>query len=148
MENNQSNQPGNEETHSHEKSSHPMMDQLKKVKSNIEHFAKEANISQLQDSVKSVVKEAQKDFSKLVNKDLVEVKKKFEKEKAQIEKTFKSVMTKEMSAAKKFIQSQKKEISALQNRLEKLMASKKKSSMTKTVKKTAKKVSKKASKKK
>jgi ABC-type transporter Mla subunit MlaD len=124
---------------------HSVMDSLKKVKSNIESFAKEANISQLQDSVKSMVKEAQKDFSKLVNKDLVQMKKKFDKEKAQIEKTLSSVMTKEMASAKKFIAAQKKEINVLQNKLEKLVAAKKKSPAKKKVAK--KKASKKSAKK-
>jgi hypothetical protein len=146
MENNQSNQG----SANHEESKgHSVMDQIKKVKSNIENFAKEANISQLQDSVKSVVKEAQKDFSKLVHKDLSDVKKKFEKEKAQIEKTLKSVMNKEMMHAKKFISAQKKEIAGLQSKLEKLVASKKKSSVPKkAAKKVVKKAAKKASKKK
>jgi hypothetical protein len=146
MENNQSNQG----SANHEESkSHSVMDQIKKVKSNIENFAKEVDISQLQDSVKSVVKEAQKDFSKLVHKDLSDVKKKFEKEKAQIEKTLKSVMNKEMMHAKKFINDQKKEIAGLQSKLEKLVASKKKSAAPKkAAKKVVKKAVKKASKKK
>lgn len=145
MENNQSNQG----SANHEESkSHSVMDQIKKVKSNIENFAKEVDISQLQDSVKSVVKEAQKDFSKLVHKDLSDVKKKFEKEKAQIEKTLKSVMNKEMMHAKKFINDQKKEIAGLQSKLEKLVASKKKSAAPKkAAKKVVKKAVKKASKK-
>ena len=60
-----------------------------------------------------------------------------------------SVMNKEMMHAKKFINDQKKEIAGLQSKLEKLVASKKKSAAPKkAAKKVVKKAVKKASKKK
>ena len=104
-----------------------VMDSLKNIKTNIESFAKEANIGQLQDTVKGMVKDARKDFTNLLNKDLAEIKKTFAKEKQAMT----NLMAKEVNQAKKFLGQQKKEIEVLQKKLEKIVASKKKQTVTK-----------------
>lgn len=129
-------------------SAHPVIDALKNVKSTVENLTSDKNVAQVKDTVKSLIKEAQKDFSSLVNKDLALVKKKIAQERAQFDKEIK----KQKAAAKKFIEAQKKEISNLQARLEKMVKSskggakkvaKKAPTTRKAVKKVAKKVTKK-----
>lgn len=120
---------------------------VKTVKNTVETFTSEANIKQIKASVRKLVQDAQKDFSKLVDKDVAAAKKKFNAEKVLLDKEVK----KQTLAAKKFIATQKKEVAALQARLEKLVGNtKKKAAPAKkaTAKKaTAKKVVKKATKK-
>ncbi len=99
----------------------PVMDALKNVRSTVETFASEGNISQLKETVKSVVKDAQKEFSGMINRDLANVKKTFAQERAVLEKELK----RQSASAKKFIAAQKKEIATLQGRLEKLVKAKK-----------------------
>lgn len=101
---------------------HPVMDALKNVKTTVENFTSDKNIAQVKNTVKNMVKDAQKEFSALVSKDLANVKKKFAAEKASLDKEIK----KQSTIAKKFIATQKKEVAALQARLEKLVAMKKK----------------------
>lgn len=125
-----------------------VMGKINEIKSNIETAIASVNVNELKDSLNTMVKDAQKDLSKLVDKDLGNLKTKFQKEKTALEKK-----------AKKFFDNHKKEIVALQTKFEKMVkasakkpapkaatASKKK--MTKKVAKVAKKVSKKASAKK
>ncbi|MBY0515786.1 MAG: hypothetical protein K2P81_02680 [Bacteriovoracaceae bacterium] len=119
---------------------------VKNVKSTVETLVHDVNVSQLKSQVKNLVKEAQKDFAKLVDRDIASAKKKFAAEKSGLEKEIK----KQTLMAKKFIAVQKKEITALQTKLEKLVASKKKSPAKKkaTKKVAVKKVTKKVAKKK
>ena len=95
-----------------------VLDALKNVKTTVEQFTSDKNLAQVKDTVKAtvkvMVKDAQRDFAALVNKDLAVVKKKFAQERAQLDKELK----KQTAAAKKFIATQKKEISALQSRLD------------------------------
>jgi len=117
---------------------------VKTVKDTVGTLTSEANIKQIKASVKKLVQDAQKDFSKLVDKDVAAAKKKFNAEKVLLDKEVK----KQTLAAKKFIATQKKEVAALQSRLEKLVgATKKKAKAAPAKKATAKKVVKKATKK-
>lgn len=98
-----------------------VLDAIKNVKSTVEQFTSDKNLSQVKDTVKAtvkvMVKDAQRDFAALVSKDLAVVKKKFAQERTQLEKELK----KQTAVAKKFIDAQKKEIATLQARLEKLV---------------------------
>ena len=117
---------------------------VKTVKNTVENLTSDANIKQIKASVRKLVQDAQKDFSKLVDKDVAAAKKKFNAEKVLLDKEVK----KQTLAAKKFIATQKKEVAALQSRLEKLVgATKKKAKAAPAKKATAKKVVKKATKK-
>lgn len=140
-----------EETNNTTNNASTVLDALKNVKSTVEQFTSDKNLAQVKDTVKEtvkvMVKDAQRDFAALVNKDLAVVKKKFAQERTQLEKELK----KQTTAAKKFIDSQKKEIATLQTRLEKLVkknASGAKKAAKKTVtRKTIKKATKKATRK-
>lgn len=116
-----------------ESGSNVVVDGLKNIKSTVETFAKENNLSSLKNDVKASVKKAQKEFSGLVNKDIAEVKKRFAKEKAQLEKVVSATLNKEMIKAKKFLASHKKELTSLQTKVEKLVKAQK----TKVTKKVA-----------
>lgn len=104
-----------------ENDSNSVMDALKNVKTTVENLATDKGVTQVKDTVKGLIKDAQKDFSALVNKDLALVKKKFAQERAMLDKELK----KQSDAARKFIAAQKKEIAGLQAKLEKLVNSKK-----------------------
>ncbi len=116
---------------------------VKTVKNTVENLTSDANIKQIKASVRKLVQDAQKDFSKLVDKDVAAAKKKFNAEKVLLDKEVK----KQTLAAKKFIATQKKEVAALQARLEKLVGNTKKKAKAPAKKATAKKVVKKATKK-
>ena len=87
-----------------------VMDKINEIKKNVETFISDVNVNELKDSLNTMVKDAQKDFNKLVDKDLGSLKTKFQKEKSVLEKK-----------AKKFFDNHKKEISALQNKFDKLV---------------------------
>jgi hypothetical protein len=74
------------------------------------------------------MKEAQKDWNKLVDRDLQDMKKKLQKEKAEVE-----------VKAKKFLDSHKKELNALQSKIDKLVKSAKNVKAAPAKKTTAKK---------
>lgn len=106
---------------------------INEIKSNIETFISDVNVNEIKSSINVLVKDAQKDFNKLINKDLDSVKKKLQKEKADIEKK-----------AKVFLEGHKKELNALQAKFDKLVKKAKSESATASPKKTTKKVAKKA----
>ncbi len=85
-----------------------VMGKFNKIRSNIETFISDVNVNDLKDSLNTMVKDAQKDFSNLVDKDLGNFKTKFAKEKSLLEKK-----------AKKFFENHKKEISVLQSKFDK-----------------------------
>jgi hypothetical protein len=87
-----------------------VMGKINEIKKNVESFIADVNVNELKESLNTMVKDAQKDFNKLVDKDLGNLKSKFQKEKSVLEKK-----------AKKFYDNHKKEISALQNKFEKLV---------------------------
>ena len=105
-----------------------LMGKISKMKSNVERVISEVNVSELKDSLNTMVKDAQKDFSKLVDKDLDNFKTKFQKEKSALEKK-----------AKKFFDNHKKEIQALQVKFEKLVKASAKKAPAKAPAATAKK---------
>ena len=97
------------------------------IKNNIETFIADVNVNDLKESLNTMVKDAQKDFSKLVDKDLGNLKTKFQKEKSLLEKK-----------AKKFFDNHQKEISALQAKFDKMLkAAGKKGTTSKTSNKVA-----------
>lgn len=87
-----------------------IMGKINEIKSNVETFISDVNVNELKDSLNTMVKDAQKDFGKLVDKDLGNLKSKFQKEKSVLEKK-----------AKKFFDNHKKEIQALQTKFDKLV---------------------------
>jgi ElaB/YqjD/DUF883 family membrane-anchored ribosome-binding protein len=87
-----------------------VMNKINEIKGNIETFLSDVNVNDLKDSLNTMVKDAQKDFSKLVDKDLGSLKTKFAKEKGILEKK-----------AKKFFDNHQKEISALQAKFDKMV---------------------------
>jgi vacuolar-type H+-ATPase subunit H len=87
-----------------------VMGKINEIKKNVETFIADVNVNELKESLNTMVKDAQKDFNKLVDKDLGNLKSKFQKEKSVLEKK-----------AKKFYDNHKKEISALQNKFDKLV---------------------------
>ena len=87
-----------------------VMGKINEIKKNVESFIADVNVNELKESLNTMVKDAQKDFNKLVDKDLGNLKSKFQKEKSVLEKK-----------AKKFYDNHKKEISALQNKFDKLV---------------------------
>lgn len=93
-----------------------VMGKINEIKSNIETFIADVNVNEIKASVNTMMKDAQKDINKLVDKDLVSLKKKFHKEKAILEKK-----------ANKFLDGHKKEIQALKSKFEKMVKSSKKS---------------------
>jgi histone H1/5 len=111
---------------------------INEIKSNVETFISDIKVEDLKKSFTLMMKEAQKDFHKIVDQDLDKMKKKFQKEKVELEKK-----------TKKFIDEQKKEINGLQSKLETLLkkTSKKAPAKAKAAKTTVKKAAKKAAKK-
>lgn len=83
---------------------------LNEIKNKLEGFIAEVNVNELKESLNSMLKDTQKDFTKLVDKDLGQLKVKFNKEKAILEKK-----------AKKFYDNHKKEIDGLQAKFDKLV---------------------------
>jgi hypothetical protein len=93
-----------------EETKNKVMGKINEIKSNIESFISDVNVSELKSSFNLMVKDAQKDFNKLIDKDLQNVKKKLNKEKADFE-----------LKAKKFLDGHKKELDTLQSKFEKLV---------------------------
>jgi ElaB/YqjD/DUF883 family membrane-anchored ribosome-binding protein len=87
-----------------------VMGKINEIKKNVETFIADVNVNELKESLNTMVKDAQKDFSNLVDKDLGVLKTKFAKEKGILEKK-----------AKKFYDGHKKEINALQAKFEKMV---------------------------
>jgi hypothetical protein len=87
-----------------------VMGKINEIKKNVETFIADVNVTELKESLNTMVKDAQKDFSNLVDKDLGALKTKFAKEKSILEKK-----------AKKFYEGHKKEINALQAKFEKMV---------------------------
>jgi hypothetical protein len=103
-----------------------VMGKINEIKKNVESFIADVNVNELKESLNTMVKDAQKDFNKLVDKDLGNLKSKFQKEKAVLEKK-----------AKKFYDNHKKEISALQNKFEKMVKKAEKKPASKAAPKVA-----------
>lgn len=116
-----------------------VMGKINEIKSNVQTFINDVNMTDIKASINAMVKDAQKDFHKIVDKDIAEMKKKLQKEKTQVE-----------MKAKKFLDGHKKELNTLQAKIDKLVKSAKNVKAAPVKKATAKKVAtkKKVSKKK
>ncbi len=118
------------------------------LKTDINKFVRENNIKEVQSTVKKMVSQAEKDIKKYVDKDVSVIKRKFSSERKQVEKLLKRTLAAEVKRANSFLEKQKKEITKLQTRLDKLAkaanksaaAAKKTSKKKTTKKKTTKKV--------
>lgn len=104
-----------------EETKNKVMGKINEIKSNIETFISDVNVNDLKASVNLMVKDAQKDFNKLVDKDLDIVRKKLQKEKNDFE-----------AKARKFLDGHKKEIASLQSKVEKLVKATQKLSQKKS----------------
>jgi len=93
---------------------------INEIKSNIETFISDVNVNDLKSSFNLMVKDAQKDFHKLMEKDLENLKKKLQTEKSEFE-----------NKAKKFLDGHKKELAVLQSKIDKLVKSTAKLKMSK-----------------
>lgn len=113
-----------------------VMGKINEIKKNVETFISDVNVNDLKESLNTMVKDAQKDLSKLVDKDLGNLKSKYQKEKLVLEKK-----------AKKFFENHKKEISALQAKFEKMVKNSGKKAAPKAAAAPAKATKKKVSKK-
>ena len=87
-----------------------VMGKFNEIKSNIETFIADVNFTDLKSNINLLMKDAQRDFNKLINRDLDTVKRKLQKEKEEFE-----------AKAKKFLEAQKKEITQLQVKLDRLL---------------------------
>lgn len=104
---------------------------------------------QIQKKVKTLTNKAEKDFYKVMDKDLPKMLKNFRKEKQSLEKMVEATIQDEIKKAKKFIDEHKKELNKLQDRVEKyaMKTSKTASKTASTARKKATKAAKKATKK-
>ena len=89
-----------------------VMGKINEIKSNVQTFINDVNVTEIKATLNAKMKEAQKDWNKLVDRDLQDMKKKLQKEKAEVE-----------AKAKKFLDSHKKELNSLQAKLDKLVKS-------------------------
>ena len=108
---------------------------------NIKSYLQLNKIEEAQNEVRQLITNLQKDFNKIVDKDVASLKKRFLKEKKQIEKLLNKTVNTEIKKAQKYVDSQKHELTRLQNKLEKYISSEKtrakKAIKKKTTKKTA-----------
>ncbi|HAZ11784.1 MAG: hypothetical protein A2X86_07975 [Bdellovibrionales bacterium GWA2_49_15] len=95
-----------------------VLESWNKVKQELHNFVKEKKIKEIQSSVKAFVRNAKKDFNGLVGKDLVDIKKKFNDEKKQLETLVDKVIQAEVKKARHFVDIQKNELSKLQKKVE------------------------------
>lgn len=95
-----------------EETKNKVMGKINEIKSNIETFISDVNVKDLKKSFNLMIKDAQKDFKGIVERDLESVRKKLQKEKQDFE-----------LKAKKFLEGHKKELSNLQEKLDKLIKS-------------------------
>jgi hypothetical protein len=114
-----------------------VLGKINEIKSNVQTFIKDVDVSEIKATLNAKVKEAQKDWNKLVDKDIADMKKKLQKEKAEVEKK-----------AKQFLDGHKKELNALQAKIDKLVKSAKKVKTPPAKKAVTKKAIKKVTKKK
>ncbi|MES2529195.1 MAG: hypothetical protein V4598_19065 [Bdellovibrionota bacterium] len=104
-----------------------VMGKINEIKSNVQTFINDVDVTAIKATLNAKMKEAQKDWNKLVDRDLQDMKKKLQKEKSDVE-----------AKAKKFLDSHKKELNSLQAKIDKLVKS------AKQMKAPAKKATKKA----
>jgi hypothetical protein len=93
-----------------EETKNKVMGKINQIKSNIETFISDVNVSELKASLNVIMKDAQKDISQLVEKDLETVRTRLQKEKEDFE-----------TKAKKFLDGHKRELATLQDKFDKLV---------------------------
>ncbi len=93
-----------------EETKNKVIGKINKIKANIETFISDVNVGDLKASINLLVKDAQEDFNRLVDKDVDAVRKRLKKEKEDLE-----------GKARKFLKAQKKEFKALQEKLDTLV---------------------------
>ncbi len=89
-----------------------VMGKINELKSNVQTFINDVDVTAIKATLNAKMKEAQKDWNKLVDRDLQDMKKKLQKEKSEVE-----------AKAKKFLDGHKKELNALQSKIDKLVKS-------------------------
>ena len=113
-----------------------VMGKINEFKSNIGTVISDLNVADVKKSINALVKDAQRDFNKILNRDIDLMKKKLKKEKLDIEKR-----------AKKFLDGHKKDLASLQAKFDKLVKTSSKLKAAPAKKATAKKATKKVAKK-
>lgn len=105
------------------------------IKKELNGLKLKTNLGDAQKRVEKLIKNAEKDFKKLIENNIPDVMKKFQEEKAQIEIMVDKIIKEEIKKAKSFVASQKKELSKLQKKLEGILKTKKATKGKKTTKK-------------
>lgn len=95
------------------------------IKKELNGLKLKTNLGDAQKRVEKLIKNAEKDFKKLIESNIPDVMKKFQEEKAQIEIMVDKIIKEEIKKAKSFVVSQKKEFSKLQKKLEGILKTKK-----------------------
>jgi len=103
---------------------------------NIKSYLQLSKIEEAQNEVRQLVTNLQKDFNKIVDKDVAILKKRFLKEKKEIENLLNKTVSTEIKKAQKYVDSQKRELIRLQKKLEKYIKSEK-TKAKKTLKKNS-----------
>ena len=130
-----------------------ILDSWKKLKKNLSKSVKENKYQEVQKQVRNFFKDSQTNINRKVDKDVDSIKRKFLKEKNNIEKILDVALNKEIKRVTSFIDAQKKELDKLQKLIQKFSKKTKKkvTKKKKVVKKkkvTKRKVSKKSASKK
>ncbi|MCK6593789.1 MAG: hypothetical protein L6Q33_01200 [Bacteriovoracaceae bacterium] len=107
------------------------------IKKELNGLKLKTNLGDAQKRVEKLIKNAEKDFKKLIESNIPDVMKKFQEEKAQIEIMVDKIIKEEIKKAKSFVVSQKKEFSKLQKKLEGILKTKKATKGKKGAKKKA-----------
>ena len=108
---------------------------------NIKSFLQLNKIEEAQSEVRNLIQNLQKDFNKIVDKDVASLKKRFLKEKKEIEGLLNKTINSEIKKAQTYVDSQKRELLRLQKKLENFIRSEKSKAKRKVKKKTKKKTS-------
>ena len=111
-----------------------ILDSWKKLKKNLSKSVRENKYQEVQKQVRNFFKDSQTNINRKVDKDVGSIKRKFLKEKNNIEKILDVALNKEIKRVTSFIDTQKKELDKLQKLIQKF---------SKKTKKTKKKVAKK-----
>ncbi len=110
------------------------------IKKELEQLKSKTNFKSAQKKVEKLIKKAENDFKKLIHENIPDVMRKFQDEKKQIEVLVDKIIKEEIKRAKAIVDSQKKEFSRLQKKIETILKNKKKTSVkSKTKSKSTKK---------
>ena len=104
---------------SHSKEIKSLLDSWQKLKKDLYKSVKKNKYEEVQKQVHKFFKDSQTNINKKVDKDIGSIKKKFAKEKNNIEKILDGALKKEIKRVTKFIEMQKKELDKLQKLIQK-----------------------------